>query len=497
MDWSQKRSPTPRQLKQFVNQIGAIRRQRSDVSLVHVGYYVLLRRDGVDVRAGLIEAELPARPLVHLFESQVRDDLAALHFGADHAQAQQLLMGPELERAFAGGGVPAPVAQLKDRAGFVDTLDTLDFPSRAADGGVELTRAVAVLSAAGAFDVGSVQNWAADVISSVWARAANAWRLDGAATGVGLALLAHRVSEGSATELAEFISSIDPDPADADEDGRQQSDGVAALVEELVRLGYSDAGVQVRFDIPPERLVPSLAYLAQQIRHNSARSLVAIPAKPPELANAIVSAADSDSASSVEAALGFSLADPKRIAMGEVATRAASALQDHDPEGRDQLRALLFLLDRSRRTPAAEQALQEGATDAGSLMQAVYFALSNGWYREAATASMLHLALPPRSSRAPTYPIVSEWNSAASRQALADPSTQPDLVAAQHDWLVTHKREAFGILGSVSAQAPDARAWVDKQIRDLLPGGRTLLNDTQPICPKLEGTPPDPSGRRV
>src|SRR3989442_7521054 len=53
-----KEAPTPRQLKQFVNQIGATRRQRTDVALVHVAYYVLLRRDNVNVQQELISGTL-------------------------------------------------------------------------------------------------------------------------------------------------------------------------------------------------------------------------------------------------------------------------------------------------------------------------------------------------------------------------------------------------------------------------------------------------------
>jgi KAP family P-loop domain len=176
-------APTPRQLKQFVNQIGAVRRQRDDVELLHIAYYVLLRRDSVDVRTKLVNGELPDGKLLHLFNSEVRDDLAALHFGTTHTLAQQLLIGPELERAFAAGD-PEPVKQLKARPGFVDALERLDFQGLAGDGAVELTRAVAVLSAGGAFDVPEVEVWATDVLDPL-TRSTSMWRLDGSECGHG------------------------------------------------------------------------------------------------------------------------------------------------------------------------------------------------------------------------------------------------------------------------------------------------------------------------
>src|SRR5207245_2391351 len=91
----------PRQLKQFVNQIVSIRRQRDDMPLAHIGYYVLLRRDRRDVAADLISGLLPHDRLAHLVGADVQIDLAALYFGAPRDLAQQLLLGNALEGAFA------------------------------------------------------------------------------------------------------------------------------------------------------------------------------------------------------------------------------------------------------------------------------------------------------------------------------------------------------------------------------------------------------------
>src|SRR6266852_3457086 len=60
--------PTPRQLKQFVNQIGSIRRVRDDITLPEIGYYVLLRRDREDIVGLLQSGSIPQGDLAFLFE---------------------------------------------------------------------------------------------------------------------------------------------------------------------------------------------------------------------------------------------------------------------------------------------------------------------------------------------------------------------------------------------------------------------------------------------
>ena len=54
-------SPTPRQLKQFVDQVGGLRRAQPDLPLVDLAYYALLRADRVDVATGLLAGELRTR----------------------------------------------------------------------------------------------------------------------------------------------------------------------------------------------------------------------------------------------------------------------------------------------------------------------------------------------------------------------------------------------------------------------------------------------------
>jgi hypothetical protein len=152
-------APTPRQLKQFVNQIGVIRRQRPDVSIVHVAYYTMLKRDGIEIPARLIDGTVPHTKLAHVFETNVSEDLAALYFGASQDLAQQLLLQPALDRPFAAGDAEM-VARLRERMGFADALEALDIESRVADGGIELTRAVAVLGASGALEIKEADDWA-------------------------------------------------------------------------------------------------------------------------------------------------------------------------------------------------------------------------------------------------------------------------------------------------------------------------------------------------
>jgi hypothetical protein len=228
-------APTPRQLKQFVNQIGAIRRQRDDVALVHIAYYALLRRDSIDLPAELIAGTVPHTKLTHIFGAGVREDLAALHFGADRQLAQQLLLGPALESAFSTGD-PRVVEGLGERPFFIDALENIDFPAKAADGGIELTRAVAVLGRAGLLAVETVSDWANAVLDPL-ANQTTQWRLQARDSGMGLAILLNRVSGGDDERLTNLLSRVAPSPVEADTEGHGQLEGVAGLLDELTNLG--------------------------------------------------------------------------------------------------------------------------------------------------------------------------------------------------------------------------------------------------------------------
>jgi hypothetical protein len=466
--------PTPRQLKQFVNQIGAICRQRADISLVHLAYYTLLKRDGVEIPRGLLAGTLPDTKLAHVFGSDVREDLAAMHFGTTQELAQQLLIGPALDGAFAAGDVEV-VAQLRERAGFVDTLERLDIEDLAFDGGIELTRAVAVLGASGALDVKAVDEWARARLEPV-ARSTTQWRLQGRDTGVGLALLLNRIAPEDDQALNEYLERAQSSPVAADTEGRGHLEGIAGLVDELATLGRADSPVRVNVDLPSDRLIESLAYLQEHSERAKATKILDLTASPVDVSNALVAAAVANRVADVERALSMLLERRERVSLADLAEGGLTWLRSNEPASQEQLAVFLSWLDRARRSGDPESVLGAAADD-GTLMDLVALASSNEWHVESAAASMLYLVVRPELSPEPEPVRQAPTGTAKVRQVLATPQDDAQLAGAQLAWLKQHKREAFELIANVSKGS--AQAWVDQQMRALSEAGELVTSSAQ------------------
>ena len=89
-DWV---APTPRQMKLFVNQIGALHRQwQHEIPLADLAYYVLLQSAGVPIVSQLLTGALPAAAEAGLVSDRVRQHLAALVYGSDVEDSNELLL---------------------------------------------------------------------------------------------------------------------------------------------------------------------------------------------------------------------------------------------------------------------------------------------------------------------------------------------------------------------------------------------------------------------
>ena len=96
-------APTPRDLKIFVNQIGGLHREWQDeFPLSHLACYVLLQKDGADVRKALLSNE-DWEFLSQNIGQQWRETIAALHFGVPAQEASQLLLRGPIQVALAKG----------------------------------------------------------------------------------------------------------------------------------------------------------------------------------------------------------------------------------------------------------------------------------------------------------------------------------------------------------------------------------------------------------
>lgn len=470
-------APTPRQLKQFVNQIGAVCRQRDDIPLIHVAYYALLRRDRIDVASRLLSSDdaLPHTKLAHLFQESIQDDLAALHFGTTQSLAQQLVLGRALDRAFASGDAEV-VEKLKESAGFADALECLDLASRVADGGIELTRTVAVLSEAGALDLPTVATWAKAHLEPI-ARSNQAWALAGAETGIGLAVLFDRLSKEDDPALTELLTRVEPGPSSADENGHLQLEGAAGLADELIRRGRRKNALRIKLDVPPERLVESVSYFGSHTKSRQSSEALELGSSPDEVAHAVGEAAYSGDHGDVSAALDVLLTRPERVDLASLASLCLEWLRQNDAGSAEQLGTLLDVVDRARRAGVADDVLGSAADD-GSLMHQLSVANRSEWYAQAGSASMLQLMVrpglpePEPSREAPS-------GTQTLRAVLTGPDGYSDIVAGQQSWLSAHANEAVNALIAIANGDKAFRPWVEAQLRKLAEDSVLVVSPTQ------------------
>lgn len=102
---------TIRELKLFINQIGAIHKQwaagndrASDAfPLALIAYYALLRRTGWDVVNAIFNAEFPGKAYEELLGETARENLAAIAFNVEVDVARQLLFADKINNALTVG----------------------------------------------------------------------------------------------------------------------------------------------------------------------------------------------------------------------------------------------------------------------------------------------------------------------------------------------------------------------------------------------------------
>ena len=116
------RAPRPRELKQYINRIGALHRLwQHELPFASLTYYASLGTDGVQVADRLRHGTLPESGLADLLDDDVDAHLAAIAFNTDPERARQLLLGPLLERALTRD-TSDELLELLDRPGFWEAL---------------------------------------------------------------------------------------------------------------------------------------------------------------------------------------------------------------------------------------------------------------------------------------------------------------------------------------------------------------------------------------
>jgi len=117
--------PAPRDLKLYVNMIGALHRQWHDeIPLGDLAYYSLLWRDQHDVADALVSERIPEDPLRGIVSDEIIDHLAMLVFNVEVERARELLLTDSIRAAFAAGDGEKlrSIAQSNDR-GFWPVLE--------------------------------------------------------------------------------------------------------------------------------------------------------------------------------------------------------------------------------------------------------------------------------------------------------------------------------------------------------------------------------------
>ena len=116
------RPPSPREIKQYVNRIGALhRRWQHELPFVSLAYYASLGASGIKVADRLRRDELPQPLLAGLLPDEIDAHLAAIAFNTDPVRARQLLYGPLIERAL-GRETSEDLLELVERPGLWEAL---------------------------------------------------------------------------------------------------------------------------------------------------------------------------------------------------------------------------------------------------------------------------------------------------------------------------------------------------------------------------------------
>ena len=254
-------APTPRGLKTFVNQIGALHREWQDeFPLSHLACYVLFQGDDKDVRKVLLSND-DFELLSQSIGEEWRGVVAALHFGVPVEEARQLLLRGPIQAALANGDEKAlSELELAHREGFWSVLeDTV--PGGADDWKVvspaDLAKAAAALADSGLFDHADGRPEREALRSTIQkaAVAVEAWIPFDAETAQRMVRVGHLV--GNPEEMFPALLSRASNAHIGSSEAERQGGGVSptvwissafTLLEGLVQLGsgeYLEHGIEV------------------------------------------------------------------------------------------------------------------------------------------------------------------------------------------------------------------------------------------------------------
>ena len=246
-------APTPRDLKIFVNQIGALHREwQDDFPLSHLACYALLLKDQEDVRSALLspeEMKVPSR----IIGEDWRETIAAFHFGVPSHEARQLLLRTPIESALTSGdGAALAELAMSHPAGFLTVLED-SVPAGAPDWNAlpsaDLARGAIALADSGVLGHTEDRPEAATIRSDVKtaALALAEWIPFDDETARGMAAIVQLVGDPEET-VPSLLTRVSKTAVDLDSPGEWMG-SVFTLIEGLVELGL-EKHVETGVDVP-------------------------------------------------------------------------------------------------------------------------------------------------------------------------------------------------------------------------------------------------------
>lgn len=100
--------PTPREIKNYINQIALLAYQYSeDIPISSIGYYAIMRQmkfiSKRNIREKLVSGEMPESKHLNFLPASCRKDIAGLVFGVNPEKGNELLLEPEIKKSLVNG----------------------------------------------------------------------------------------------------------------------------------------------------------------------------------------------------------------------------------------------------------------------------------------------------------------------------------------------------------------------------------------------------------
>ena len=451
-------APTPRELKGFVNQIGALHREWQDeFPLSHLACYVLFQRDCKDVRKALLSGndfELLSRNI----GQEWRGTIAALHFGVPVEEASQLLLRVPIQGALVSGdGQTLSTLASGHTTGFWAVLeDTV--PAGAENwnslASADLAKAATALVSSGVFDDADSRPEAKALRSTIQqaAAAVQAWTPFDAATTKGMVALGQLVGD-SEEIIPALLAGASNAPVEASDEEQQEGDSftkrervspsvwmssVFTLTTGLIDSGFSKHLRQgIRVPLDAQQWLDVSSEVAEKDPHGQLLKYLRLQAvgEIDELLAQQVgpSQIDENTYNAVQTAMATGPGN----AMNNVANEVFSHLQSGEEIQGDQLAFMLRILRSSIAVGLIAQDQYADFASSGYYLHHLHRAFSDGHSEAVGECVFGYLEAVPDASKPDEF-----GSSNAGYENLTELLQDPDTVPHAVDHFVARTKES-------------------------------------------------------